>query len=191
MTMQLSEKAQELISKARIVSFSSWKGVLSGSAIALFQAADDQGRYLTSENLEQIKAISPNLADSVAKARLLTEKTSEIVEQARAAVLTTFPNITDIGGELYPPERAQACWRDFWHFLRCITYGIAGNKAEFTSTEGLANMRLLYQELEVPLGAMVCGVENLKKFSLQEFSSQEQELIAPHFDHLINALKAF
>lgn len=69
---------------------------------------------------------------------------ADIVSEAREQVLAEYPNISGTGGELYPPVRAEACWRDFWHFLGCITYGIAGNTAEFTSDEGLHNMNLLY-----------------------------------------------
>jgi hypothetical protein len=52
-------------------------------------------------------------------------------------------------------------------------------------------MRLLYEELRVPLPAMICGLENLKIYSLQLFTQPEQELITPYFDHLINQLKQF
>ena len=106
-------------------------------------------------------------------------------------MLISFPSITQPGGELYPPERAVACWRDFWHFLRCISYGIAGEFKEFTNQEGLKNMELLYQELKVPLPAMIDGLENLKYFSLEEFFLPEKPLVSPYFDHLINELKKF
>jgi hypothetical protein len=189
--MMISERAKQLIPKARIVSFASWRGLHSEQALQIFQQADDEGRYLTDEDLEQIKTLSPSTSSLVARARLLREKASEIVQQAREQVLATYPNITEPDGDLYPPERAEACWRDFWHFLRCVTYGMAGNSAQFTSPEGLVNMRLLYQELRVPLPAMICGLENLKISSLQLFNSPVQELIAPYFDHLINQLKQF
>lgn len=187
----ISERAKQLIPKARIVSFATWKGCHSESTIQIFQQADEQGRYLNDEDLGQIKTLSPETSAAVEIAKLLREKAPLIVEQARAQVLANYPNITEPGGELYPPVRAEACWRDFWHFLRCITYGIAGNSPEFTSQTGLENMRLLYEELRVPLPAMICGLENLKIYSLQLFNHQEQELIAPYFDHLINQLKQF
>lgn len=187
--MMISERAKQLIPQARIVSFATWKGLHSEQAIAIFQQADDQGRYLTDEDLEEIKTLSPDTSSSVEKAKLLREKAGQIVQQAREQVLATYPHITEPDGDLYPPERAEACWRDFWHFLRCITYGIAGNRQEFTSKAGLENMGLLYQELQVPIPAMICGLEGLKISSLQLFDLSEQELITPYFDHLINQLK--
>jgi allophycocyanin-B len=189
--MQLSERAKELIVKARIVSFSNWKDTYSNDIIAIFQEADDQGRYLTDEDIEKIKTLSPKNTSGLAKAQLLRDNAPEIVDKARQQVLATFPNITEPGGDLFPPARAEACWRDYWHFLRCITYGIAAGKTEYTSQEGLENMQLLYEEMRVPLEAMVLGLENLKVFGLQEFKQKEQAELSPYFDHLILAMKQF
>jgi hypothetical protein len=189
--MQLSDRARQLIPKARIVSFATWSNDYPAEVIAIFQKADDEGRYLTDEDLEQIKTLSPSLSSSVEKAKLLREKATDIVGEARKKLLEQFPNIDRPGEDLYPPERAEACWRDFWHFLRCITYGIAGKTTQFTSQEGLNNMQLLYEELRVPLEAMVFGLENLKVFSLKEFQEQEQEELKPYFNHLIANMKQF
>ena len=50
MTIQLSERAKQLIPKARIVSFATWKNLYSDEVIAIFQQADNQSRYLTDED---------------------------------------------------------------------------------------------------------------------------------------------
>ncbi len=191
MTTQLSETAKQLIPKARIVSFKTWAEVLPTEIIELFQTADDEGRYLTEKDLELLKKSSavPNFA--IEAASFLGEYAAEIVDEAREKVLATYPNITAEGGDLYPPIRAEACWRDFWNFLRCITYGIAGNNTEFTSQGGLYYMNLLYQELLVPLSAMVCGLEAIKTASLKRFSSEQQTELAPYFDNLVAKLKEF
>ena len=52
-------------------------------------------------------------------------------------------------------------------------------------------MQLLYQELKVPLPAMILRLESLQYFSLEEFLSTEKNNISPYFDHLINQLKDF
>ncbi|ACK68430.1 Phycobilisome protein (plasmid) [Rippkaea orientalis PCC 8801] len=188
MSSQLSEKAKQLIPKAKIMGFKRWKSSDSDEILQIFQQADDQGRYLTDLELTRIEAFSPERSSAVKKAKILREKADLIVNYAREKVLTTYPEITELGGTLYPPERAEACWRDFWHFLRCITYAIAGNSPQFTSQEGLENMQLLYQELQVPLDAMICGLKNLKTYSLQQFNPEEQQELAPYFDHLISHL---
>ncbi len=191
MTMQLSERAKQLIPQARIVSFATWKNLYSDEVIAIFQEADNQSRYLTDEDLERLKNLEPNLSLMLDKARLLREQAPNLVADARKKVLADFPNITELGNHLYPPKRAEACWRDFWHFLRCITYGIAGNSPQFTSQEGLKNMELLYQELRVPVAAMLCGLEELKTVSLQQFNFEDRDLLSLFFDHLITGLKTF
>ncbi|ACK73791.1 Phycobilisome protein (plasmid) [Gloeothece citriformis PCC 7424] len=189
--MLLTERAKQLIPLARIVGFETWHNNHNSSTIAIFEQADNEGRYLTDTELEQIKNLSPNSSDFIESARLLRDQAQEIVDYARQQVLAQYPGITENGGDLYPPERAQACWRDFWHFLRCITYGIAGQTIPFTRPEGLKNMQLLYQELQVPLGAMLCGLENLKTYSLGQFTSLEQVNLNPYFDHLIEELRNF
>jgi hypothetical protein len=189
--MQLSQRAKQLIPQARIVSFATWGETYSGEIVAIFQNADDNGRYLTDEDLEKIISLVPELSPAETKARLLREKAPYLVANAREKVLASFPHITDPQGDLYPVERAEACWRDFWHFLRCVTYGIAGQNSQFTSEKGLANMQLLYQELRVPLKPMICGLEQLKTISLEQFDDEKNQQSAIYFDHLINCLKGF
>ena len=52
-------------------------------------------------------------------------------------------------------------------------------------------MNLLYQELLVPLSAMVCGLEAIKTASLKRFSPEQQAELVPYFDHLLIKLKEF
>lgn len=189
--MQLSERAKELIPKARIVSFAPWKNRYSEEAIAIFQAADDRGEYLSDEDLERIENLIPDSSLMIAQARLLRDRAPNLVANAREKVLADFPNIAEPGNDLYPPARAEACWRDFWHFLRSVTYGIAGKNHDFLSQEGLKNMELLYHELRVPVPAMLCGLEQLKSVSLQQFTSEEQDVLRLNFDRLIAALNQF
>jgi hypothetical protein len=191
---QLSEKVQELIKKARIVRFASWQDTHRAEVIQRFQAADDQGRHLTDEDFQYLSAHAPETSGFIPCAKILRDQAGDIVDEARAGVLTTFPHIIEPGGGLYPPERAGACWRDFWQFLRCITYGIAGQRTDYTSTEGLHHMQLLYQELQVPLDAMVVGLEGIKTASLirlREVEPAPQEKLAPYFDHLVEQMKKF
>ncbi|MBE9123346.1 phycobilisome protein [Tychonema sp. LEGE 07199] len=188
MTLQLSEKAKELIPKARIVNLATWENSHSPAEIQLIQAADDTGRYLTDEDLQQLNSSEPTLINTV---KFLRDSAADIVSEAREQVLAAYPNISEPGGDLYPPARAEACWRDFWHFLRCITYGIAGNTPEFTSDKGLHNMNLLYQELGVPLPAMVIGLQGIKAASLKRCDAGDAAKLAFYFDHLIAKMSQF
>lgn len=187
MAPSLSPRVKELIVKARIVSFDGWQAQFGEGAIAQLQAADDERLYLD----DAVLATMP--AGDIA--RHLRDHASVIVDTARAQVLEQFPGITEPGGGLYPAVRAEACWRDFWHFLRCITYGIAAQRTDYTSAAGLGYMEKLYQELQVPLDAMVQGLKALKIASQEQLVQQElnatDEQLAPYFDHLIDALGRF
>lgn len=191
MNPSLSETVKALIARARIVSFANWQDSHPVAAIGLFQAADDQGRYLTDADLQQVQALAPAASSLIPVAQMLRDRASEIVSEARAEVLAAYPNILEPGGGLHPPERAEACWRDFWHFLRCISYGIAGHQVQYTSSEGLHAMQLLYEALDVPLNAMILGLEHVKIASLQRVESSQQEILAPYFDQLITQLNRF
>jgi Phycobilisome protein len=191
MKTELSNTIKELIIKARIVSFETWKSNHSPAIIDLFQSADDRRGYLTDDELDRIATNSPSSSNLVPIARLLRDSATEIVDDARTQVLTTFPDLTQPGGGLYPAERAEACWRDFWHFLRCVTYGIAGGSVEYTSDVGLHNMDLLYQELHVPLDAMVLGLKELKTASSARVEPDLKPTLAPYFDRLIDKLQGF
>ncbi len=181
---QFSATVLALIDKARIVSFATWSKTHTPESLQLLQAADDDRRYLTDADLATIDPIS-----SAPAATFLRDHASEIIDEARAEVLAQFPGITAPGGGLYPPERATACWRDFWQFLRCITYGIAGQRADYTSPIGLDYMNQLYRELQVPLPAMVAGLQALKSASLRRLENSES--MAVYFDRLINDLQQF
>jgi hypothetical protein len=185
----LSDSVKELIRQARIVGFAGWEGSFDAETIAIFQAADDRREYLTDGELASIVAAVPHLVDNAAVVRLLRDRVVEIVDEARAEVMAAFPGITDEGGGLYPAFRAEACWRDFWHFLRCITYGIAGDSQLYTSSAGLAAMNLLYQELQVPLDAMVVGLVGVKSASLHRLDSVQSDRFSPYFDVLIDSLQ--
>ena len=187
----LSDKVKELIKKSRIVSFTTWQEKYSEQVIDIFQKADDEGRYLSDRDIQQLNKLTPELEESLAQAKLLRDNAPDLVGKAREEVLAAFPDITKPGGGLYPPIRAEACWRDFWHFLRCISYGIAGVSIDYTSQKGMSFMEQLYQELQVPLDAMVLGLENLKFYSLQEFAAEKRSDLEPYFEQLINQLKQF
>jgi hypothetical protein len=189
--MALSEHLKLLIQKARIMDFQGWSDRHSPEIVTIFQSADDGKLYLTDGELAQLKRLYPERSHSLEIVALLRDRVVEIVDEARAGVLACFPSILEPGGGLYPPERADACWRDFWQFLRCITYGIAGQQTQYTSKAGLHHMRLLYEELHVPLDAMVLGLEGIKAASLKRVPPEQQSELAPYFDHLTQQLGRF
>lgn len=185
MAIEMSDAVKDLIQKARIMDLSRWRPSHPPESIAVFQAADDERRYLTDEDFAEISRLAPKMVALVPTAIVLRDQAKEIVDEARSKTLEQYPGITDSGGRLFPAERADACWRDFWHFLRSITYGIAGGRREFTSQLGLHHMEALYKELLVPIDAMTSGLKYLKESSLARLDAETGAIVGPYFDHLI------
>lgn len=188
---EFSDAIKDLIQKARIVSFESWQGTHPSAAISRFQTADDERRYLTDEDLAEIQALAPKTTALIPVMIVLRDRVTDIVDEARTQVLEKYPELTQPGGGLYPASRAEACWRDFWHFLRCISYGIAGQHPDYLSQVGLHHMEQLYQELRVPLHAMLLGLEGIKTASLKHVNFDQHTTLAPYFDHLILHMQHF
>jgi hypothetical protein len=188
---EFSDAIKDLIQKARIVSFDSWQGTHPQAAILRFQSADDERRYLTDEDIAEIQDLAPKTTGLMPEMVVLRDRVAEIVDEARTQVLEKYPELTQPGGGLYPAARAEACWRDFWHFLRCISYGIAGNHPDYLSQIGLHHMEQLYQELRVPLHAMLLGLEGIKTASLKHIGPEQHATLTPYFDHLILHMQHF
>ena len=187
----LSPQAQELIAKAQIVSFDGWYTGDNDDWIAMFEQANRERRYLSDADFLSLEAQLNRVDEELQVAKTLRDRAPELVDRSRSQVLAQFPEITQPGGKLYPEKRAENCWRDFWHFLRCIHYGIAGKNPDYTSAEGLHYMDLLYQELDVPLDAMLVGLETLRELCLAEYADSGTTEYAPYFDRLIESLKGF
>jgi len=49
----------------------------------------------------------------------------------------------------------------------------------------------LYQELAVPLDAMVTGLEAMKQMGIERCGGNKKTELLPYFDHLIDRLKGF
>ena len=62
----------------------------------------------------------------------LQDLVPELVNQSRSALLSDEPDLVKPGGKLHPQERADACWRDCYHFLRVSLYGMALKRTEIT-----------------------------------------------------------
>ncbi len=149
--MELSARAQELLPLAHMPDLARLPSVVA--------IADRERRFLSDAELAQLPERYR------AEAQALREQANVLVERARAEVLAQFPGIAGPGGDLYPEARAAACWRDLWHFLRCIAYTVAADCPDAFDEPGLAAMAALYRELRVPLPAMMVGVQALQHHS--------------------------
>ena len=149
---------------------------------SILERADQAQRQLTSDELSticQVSGIDESLADN------LIQRSDHLVNQARAHLLETQPHLVQPGGALHPEDRAEACWRDCWNFLRVITYAVACNQSCFTNPSGMAALRELYRRMNVPIEGMNIALGQLKEKALEGVSrSNDQQLIRDCFQHL-------
>ena len=153
---------------------------------SILERADQAQRQLTSAELAticRVSGIDQSLPES------LIQWTDQLVNQARAHLLETQPHLVQPGGALHPQDRAEACWRDCWNFLRVIIYAVACNQYCFTKPSGMAALRELYRRMNVPIEGMNIALAQLKKLALEGISrSNDRQLISDCFQHLRDQL---
>ena len=153
---------------------------------SILERADQAQRQLTSDELSticQVSGIDESLADN------LIQRSDHLVNQARAHLLETQPHLVQPGGALHPQDRAEACWRDCWNFLRVVIYAVACNQSCFTNPSGMAALRELYRRMNVPIEGMNIALIQLKKLALEGVSrSNDRQLISDCFQHLRDQL---
>ena len=153
---------------------------------SILERADQAQRQLSSDELTticQVSGIDVSLADN------LIQRSDQLVNQARAHLIATQPHLVQPGGALHPEDRAEACWRDCWNFLRVITYAVACNQSRFTNPSGMAALRELYRRMNVPIEGMNIALGQLKEKSLEGVSrSNDRQLINDCFQHLRDQL---
>ena len=153
---------------------------------SILERADQAQRQLSSDELTticQVSGIDVSLADN------LIQRSDQLVNQARAHLIATQPHLVQPGGALHPEDRAEACWRDCWNFLRVITYAVACNQSCFTNPSGMAALRELYRRMNVPIEGMNIALGQLKEKALGGVSrSNDRQLINDCFQHLRDQL---
>ena len=153
---------------------------------SILERADQAQRQLSSDELTticQVSGIDVSLADN------LIQRSDQLVNQARAHLIETQPDLVQLGGALHPQDRAEACWRDCWNFLRVIIYAVACNQSCFTNPFGMAALRELYRRMNVPIEGMNIALGQLKELALEGVSrSNDRQLISGCFLHLQNEL---
>ena len=152
----------------------------------ILERADQAQRQLTSDELATIckaSGIDESLPGS------LIQQSDQLVNQARGHLLETQPHLVQPGGALHPQDRAEACWRDCWNFLRVVIYAVACNQSCFTNPSGMAALRELYRRMNVPIEGMNIALDQLKEHALEGVSrSNDRQLISDCFQHLSDQL---
>jgi Phycobilisome protein len=163
----MDERLRQLSINARILGLM-YDKTLPPSIRAIFKQADAGARPLSDLELRVICRFSTVDADNLQR---LQSKTPQIITSAKNQLLEKDPSLNQPGGALYPEARAEACWRDCWHFLRVTIYAVAAGRPAFTHPGGVRGLSNLYRELAVPISSMALAIGFLKAEALSDFST--------------------
>lgn len=150
--------------------------------------ADDELRYPSSGELNNIKDFLQTGEQRVRIATTLAENEKKIVQQATKQLWQKRPDFISPGGNAYGERQRALCVRDFGWYLRLITYGVLSGDKEPIESIGLIGVREMYNSLGVPVPGMVEAINCLKKAALDLLQAEDAPEAAPYFDYIIQAM---
>ena len=185
MTSVDSPPLRQLIKTARVCGLSE-QPALPTQTRAIIKRADQAKRLLSRDELSLICQAS---GIGVETLHQLQADADNLVAQVCVELKGERPDLFQPGGALHSNERADACWRDCWNFLRVLLYAFAAGQSQFTDPQGMEALRELYLRMAVPMGAMRTALLRLRERFMEATSnSDEQALVGACFDHLLDNL---
>jgi allophycocyanin-B len=150
--------------------------------------ADDELRYPSSGELNNIKEFLQTGEQRMRIAATLAENEKKIVQQASKQLWQKRPDFIAPGGNAYGEKQRALCLRDYGWYLRLITYGLLAGDIGPIEKIGLIGVREMYNSLGVPVPGMVESIRCLKQASLDLLSAEDAAEAEPYFDYLIQGM---
>ena len=185
-----SPKVRELIKVANIFALPR-HNKLPEKSTQILESANKSKRLLSRKELN---ILCKNSNCKAEKLEEMQHRLPSLINEAKAILLRKQPEITEKGGSLYPKERAEACWRDCFHFARISIYGTAVGETDITDKEGLKAVHELYSILEVPVDALAICLKELQ-LKCREIYTEKNEredirLLDGCFNHLAKKMNS-
>ena len=184
-----SATIKELVNKAQLFGLHK-SNRLAERYKTILNSANKDKRLLT---LSEIKILSEKSNCDAKNLYALQNELPELINNAKNKLLVKMPDITQPNGALYPKERAEACWRDCFHFARISIYGTATGDANITDQQGLEAVKELYKILGVPVNALaLCLRElqlNCEQLLTKDSHKRDVKILNACFDHLISSME--
>ena len=191
MSAPSSDTIRQLAAKAQVLGLPQ-QPTLSQSSRQLLQQADQERRLLSSSEIQSLCQQSGVMAEPLEQ---LQGQAQPLVDQARHDLLEAQPHLVKTGGALYPEHRAEACWRDCFHFLRVCCYAVAVAQPKFTNPQGMAALGELYAALGVPVDGLLLALARLQELATKSYRdssapSSDVELLDAAFCELRSQINA-
>ena len=151
--------------------------------------ADDEVRYLTLGELEQIEIFIKSSDRRIQLAQALTQSHERIVKQAAQELFNNRPRLVAVGGNAHGKEMTATCLRDMDYYLRLISYSIiVGSNAPIKEI-GIVGVRQMYKSLGTPVESVAESVRKMKQIAIALLSAEEALEVNCYFDYVIAALE--
>jgi phycobilisome core component len=147
------------------------------------------GRYFDRSAVDSLNIYFETGVARVQAAQTISLNAANIVKSAAAQLFTQVPELLRPGGNAYTTRRYAACLRDMDYFLRYATYALVAGSMDVLNERVLVGLRETYNSLGVPLGPIVCSIENMKAEVLALLGDEaDYSFVAEPFDYLSRGL---